>query len=120
MKTDLLLAAARRSLGIPLTPAPCRLSGPCAAWTVRPGRCDGTVETARFLVRVYDETPQAAWSRTDALRRALTGWGDQGALGTGAGTILCVRTREDAGSGRDLPTGLYYVQSSFDCQSRAD
>ncbi len=119
MNSSSLLTAAETALSLPLTPAPCRSPAPCAVYRLRPGRCDGTLETVRFIVRVYAESHAEAARRSDALRRAITADGDRGVIGQGADSVVCVRTREDCADGRSRATGAYFVQSAFDCLTRA-
>ena len=119
MNTDSLLSAAQTALGVPLTPAPCLAPAPCAVYRLRPGRCDGTLETTRFIVRDFAPSHAEAYRASDSLRRALTADGDRGVVGRGADAVVCVRTREDSTDGRSRTTGAYYVQSAFDCLTRA-
>ena len=119
MNTAPLLSAAQEALGVPLTPAPCRRPAPCAVYRLHPGRCDGTLETARFVVRVFAPSHAEAYRASDSLRRALTADGDGGVIGRGADAVVCVRSREGCTDGRSRATGDYYVQSAFDCMTRA-
>lgn len=115
---QIVLKAAADVLHVPLFPAPCRNSQPCAVYRYYDTESDGTLARSRFEVRVIAGSAKEANAEIEALRRALISDGDSGILSDAGGMLLICASDDGSGAGR-LRTGLYYAKAGFDIKGRA-
>ena len=115
---DRVVKAASAALTVPLSPAPGKSLSPSAVYRYYPGRGDGALRTARFEVRVFHRSPDAAAAEISALQRALLADGDTGVVGIGADSLVICGTKEGGRGGYVRGCGLYYLQAGFEIQGR--
>ena len=114
-----VVRAAAGALGVPLSPAPCRRSGPCATYRYLPAKSDGAMQAWRLNVRVFAPSAAQAARESEKLRKALVPDGDTGVIGEGARMRVVCAEDEGGSCGFVRGTQMYYVQSGFLIRSRA-